>query len=100
MDNRDEASTQAEKVWLGKLGCLLKLHGKIECQWLHPSMEPTTNMSPHPDEFNDPWDYSISSFPQGYKLFSVERETQGNELSRKDHYLYGMFIFLLHMIHY
>jgi len=70
-DNRDEASTQAEKVWLGKLGCLLKLHGNIDYTFI------------------DPWAYSLSGFPQGYKLFSVERKTQGNGLSRKDHYLYG-----------
>ncbi|KAF9788031.1 hypothetical protein BJ322DRAFT_600464 [Thelephora terrestris] len=71
MDNREEASIGAQKVWLGKLGCLLKLHGSIEYA------------------FNDPWAYSISNFPQGYKLFSVERETQGDDLSRKDHYLCG-----------
>ena len=91
--NKEEASTQAEKVWLGKLGCLLKLHGDIEGQWLYPLAETTINILPHPDLFNDPWAYSLSNFPQGYKLFSVERETQGDDHSRKDHYLFGMFFF-------
>jgi hypothetical protein len=94
MDNREEASIGAQKVWLGKLGCLLKLHGSIECQWLQPTAATIMNMPPNSDAFNDPWAYSISNFPQGYKLFSVERETQGDDLSRKDHYLCGMFIFL------
>ncbi|KAF9790947.1 hypothetical protein BJ322DRAFT_1216507 [Thelephora terrestris] len=71
VNNREEASTQAEKVWLGKLGCLLKLHGNIEYIFI------------------DAWAYRISSFPKGYKLFSVERKIQGSDLSRKDHYLYG-----------
>ena len=90
MVDKEEASTQAKNLWLGKLGCLLKLHGGIECQWSHSSMETNTNMQRPPDTFNDPWDYRISDFPENYKLFSVERQAQGENPPRKDHYLCGM----------
>lgn len=68
MRNHEEADNQAKNIWLGKLGCLLKLHGNIEYM------------------FNDPWAYRISDFPRNYKLFSVGR---GGKSSRKDHYLCG-----------
>ena len=89
----EEASTQAKNLWLGKLGCLLKLHGNIECQWLHSSMKTNTNTSLPPDTFNDPWAYRISDFPEHYKLFAVERQVQGGNHPRKDHYLCGKFFF-------
>lgn len=46
---------------------------------------------PHPpDILNDPWAYTISDFPENYKLFAVERQVQGNSPPRKDYYLCGV----------
>ena len=95
MEDKEEGGGWAKQVWLGKLGCLLKLHRDIECQWLHLSMEPNTNTSPLPDILPNPWAYSISDFPQHYKLFSVERKTQRGDPPRKDYYLCGMILFFL-----
>ena len=89
IEGGEEASTQAKNLWLGKLGCLLKFHGDIECQWLYSSMETDTNVQLPPDIFHDPWAYKISDFPKNYKLF-VEQQAQGGNPSRKDYYLYGM----------
>lgn len=94
MVDRQEAGTQAKNLWLWKLGCLLKIHGNIECQWPYSSMEADTNMQYPPDTFNDPWDYKISDFPEGYKLFSMERQIQGENPPQKDYYLCGMSFLL------
>jgi len=95
MEDKGEGDAWAKQVWLGKLGCLLKLYRNIECQWPHSSMEPNTNMPLPPDKFNDPWAYMISDFPENYKLFAVERQAQGENPPRKDYYLCGTTLFLL-----
>jgi hypothetical protein len=92
----EEASPQTKRTWLGKLGCMLKIHGNIECQWPHSSMETNIIIQLPPDTFNDPWAYRISDFPENYKLFAVGRQTQVENHPRKDYYLRGMS-FLLHM---
>ena len=33
MRNGEEAGTQGKNLWLGKLGCLLKLHQSVEGEW-------------------------------------------------------------------
>jgi len=96
-EDREEGHLQAKQTWLGKLGCLLKIYGEIECQWLHSSMESDTNISLLPDTFNDPWAYSISDFPEHYKFFAVERRAKGNDPPRKDYYLCGTVSFPLYM---
>lgn len=90
----EEANTQAKQVWLWKLGCLLKIHGNIECQSLHCSMENNITIPLHIDKFNNPWHYKLSDFPKDYKLFAVARPPKG-DIQRKDYYLCGMFYFLL-----
>ena len=100
MVSREEANTQTKNLWFGKLGCLLKLHGGIECKWPYSSIETDTNMQHPPDIFNDPWDYKISDFPEGYKLFSVERQAQGENTPHKDYYLCGMSFLLLSMYNF
>ena len=90
MKDREEAREEAKNVWLGKLGCLLKIHGRIKCQWPHSSVETNTNMPLPPDTFNDPWAYRVSDFPENYKLFAAERQAQGENPPRKDYYLCGM----------
>ena len=91
----EEAESQAKQVWLGKLGCLLKLHGNIKCQWSSSPRGTNTNIQHCSDTFNDPWAYKISDFPENYKLFSAGR--RGSPL-RMDHYLHGMFFLLLNML--
>ena len=86
----EEASAQAKQGWLWKLGCLLKIHGNIECQCPHCSMENPTAKPLHADAFSNPWCYMLSDFPEGYKLFAVARPPQGDN-QRKDYYLFGMF---------
>ena len=86
---KEEAPRNAQKLWLAKLGCMLKVYQGIKCQWPHSLKETNTNMS-FLDEFNDPWEYALSTFPEGYKLFAVERQKQGGSPPRKDYYLYGM----------
>ena len=90
MENEEEVSTQTENSWLGKLGCLLKVHGHIECQWLYLSIRTDTNMLSPPDIYSNPWAYRISAFPSNYKLFAVARPAKGDNPPRKDHYLCGM----------
>lgn len=93
---REEASTQAKQGWLWKLGCLLKVHGNIECQNLQHLMGNTTHLPFHSDKFNNPWDYTLSDFPTGYKLFAVARSSTNDNPQRKDYYLCGMcYLFLL-----
>lgn len=87
--NQEEGNTDAQKLWLGKLGCMLKIHQGIECQWPHSLKEANTNMS-FLDEFNDPWMYALSNFPEGYKFYGEERQAQGENPPRKDYYLCGM----------
>jgi len=94
-EDKEEGSTQAKDLWLGKLGCLLKWHGDIECQWPHLSVEADTDVPSYPDKFNDPWAYRISTFPINYKLFAVARPAQGEDPPRKDHYLLGKSSFFL-----
>jgi len=96
IEDKGEGDAWAKQVWLGKLGCLLKLYGNIECQWPHLSMEPNINTTLILDKFNNPWAYTISDFPENYKLFAVERQVaQGENHPRKDYYLCGMVFFLL-----
>ena len=90
LEDGEEGGIQAKNVWLGKLGCLLKLHGGIECQWPCWLMESDTNILSHPDKFNDPWAYRISTFPTNYKLFGVARPAKGENPPTKDHYLCGI----------
>ena len=94
MEDEQESDPQAKQHWLRKLGCLLKVHGDIECQWPHPPVNTTTTRPLHPDTFNNPWKYTISDFPEGYQLFSVEREIRRKGGPRKDHYLCGVFFFI------
>lgn len=89
----EEASTQAKQIWLWKLGCMLKIHGNIKCQCLHCSMEITTTIPLHTDSFNNPWCFTLSDFPKGYKLFAVARPSIDVNPQRKDYYLCGMFYF-------
>jgi hypothetical protein len=102
MEEEEESSKQAKQVWLGKLGCMLKLHANIEGQWVYTSMEPNINLSLHPDPFmfSNPWAYTIPEFPKNYKLFAVERATEGGDLPRKDHYLCGIVLFFLSSVYY
>ena len=86
-----EASNGQKQEWLVKLGALLKLHGKINCQWQDHQVEPNTNVSRSSDVFSHPWAYRIVDFPSGYKLFVVERKAKGDDPPRKDCYLCGMF---------
>lgn len=97
MEGGEEAGVQARDSWLWKLGCLVRMHRDIGCQWHHSSMEANTNIPLPPDTFNNPWAHKISDFPANYKLFAVERQVQGDNLPRKDYYLYGMS--LLSSIH-
>ena len=83
----EEASSGQKQEWLVKLGALLKLHGKINCQF-------NANLSLSSDIFSHPWAYRIADFPNGYKLFAVERKAKGDKLLRKDCYLRGMFFLL------
>lgn len=32
-EDKEEGREWAKRSWLGKLGCLLKVHGNIKCQW-------------------------------------------------------------------
>lgn len=91
----EEASTQAKQSWLWKLGCLLKIHGNIQCQNPQCSMGNTTALPLHSDQFNNPWDYKLSDFPAGYKLFAVARPSTNDNPQRKDYYLHGICFFLL-----
>jgi len=93
MGDGEESGGRQKQDWCLKLGVLLKLHGKINCQWPYPPVELNTNPSGSLDAFGHPWAYKISDFPSGYKLFSVERQAKGNDPPRKDHYLCGMFFF-------
>ena len=86
---KEEGSEQAKRIWLGKLGCLLKVHGHITCQWFLSPVGTNTNLSLPLDVFNDPWSYRIANFPENYKLFVKERQAEGNNHPQKDHYLYG-----------
>jgi len=98
IEDEEEVSTQAENLWLGKLGCMLKVHGRIKCEWPCLSIETDTNVVPPPDKFNNPWAYRISTFPANYKLFAVARKADGDNFPRKDYYLYGMpSLFFLHV---
>ena len=100
MEGKEEGSEGAKQVWLSKLGCLLKLHGNIKCQWPCSPMGPNTKLLLPPDMFKDPWAYRIADFPEGYKLFEVERQAKGNDPPTKDHYLCGIFIsFFLSPMH-
>jgi len=92
MEDGEEDTAQAKEGWLWKLGCLLKLHGNIECQWPHPLGEANTNSLLPSDMFNDPWAYKISGFPDNYKLFAVERKAGQDGSIRRDYYLCGMFL--------
>jgi hypothetical protein len=96
MEDEEESDAQAKQQWLRKLGCLLKIHGNIECQclWPHLPVNTTTTRPLHPDTFNNPWKYTISDFPEGYQLFSVERETRREGGPRRDHYLCGVYFYL------
>jgi len=88
--DKEEGSEQAKRVWLGKLGCLLKVHGNITCQCqFHSPVRTNTNLVLPPDIFNDPWSYRIADFPANYKLFVKERQTEGDNHPQKDHYLCG-----------
>jgi hypothetical protein len=44
--------------------------------------------------FSDPWAYSISNFPNNYKLFAVDYQREGDTPPRRDYYLCGMLPFL------
>jgi len=68
---KEEEHRDAQKSWLVKLGCMLKVYQGIKYK------------------FNDPWKYALSNFPEGYKLFAVERREQGGNQPRKDYYLCG-----------
>ena len=86
---KEEGSEQAKRVWLGKLGCLLKVHGNITCKWFYSPVGTSTDLLLSPDIFNNPWSYRIADFPENYKLFVKERQTEGNSYPQKDHYLCG-----------
>ena len=94
MEVGEEASWEQKMSWLVKLGCLLKLHGRVNCQWPHLSMEHDTSLSLPSDIFGHPWAYRIADFPRDYKLFVVERQAKGNDPPTKDCYLCGMFFLL------
>ena len=38
LKDKEEGSEQAKRGWLGKLGCLLKVHGNITCEWFHSTV--------------------------------------------------------------
>jgi hypothetical protein len=86
--DKEEGDMETQKLWLGKLGCMLKAHQRIKCQWPHSCNGTNTNMS-FLAEFNNPWKYALSNFPGGYKLFAVERRVREGSLPRKDYYLCG-----------
>ena len=60
---------------------------------VHCSMEITTTIPLHTDSFNNPWCFTLSDFPKGYKLFAVARPSIDVNPQRKDYYLCGMFYF-------
>ena len=82
---KEEASSGQKQEWLVKLGALLKLHGRINCQW-----EPNSNVPQSLDIFSHPWSYRIADFPGNYKLFVRGRNAKEDILPRKDCYLCGM----------
>ena len=100
MEDAEESGEEQQRTWLVKLGVLLKQHGNIKCQWpYYQQEEPDTYLSPPSNTFNNPWAYRIANFPRGYKLFFVERPTQGDDLPRRDYYLCGIISFSLSSKH-
>ena len=63
--------------------------GTLHVSGFHSPVGTNTNLFLPSDTFNNPWSYRIADFPENYKLFVKERQTEGNNYPPKDYYLCG-----------